>query len=104
MQRSSQVAIDLDDVQRLRATQEIPGQGAASRADFYDALADGRRHAVNDASDDLRIVQEVLTKTFTNRNAQTGSLALASSMARARAALKLPVSAFPERARLKAVP
>src|SRR6202041_2912332 len=104
LQRSGQVAVDLNDIQGLRTAQQLPGQCAASGADLYDALARGGRYAVDDAADDARIVQEVLTKALTNRNAQTGSLALASSMARARAARRLPVSALPVRARLRAVP
>ena len=84
-ERAGEVAVDLDGIELPGALQQSPGQSAAARSDLDDALAAGRRDAIDDAANDGGIVQEVLAEALTNR-----SRWLASSIASASAARKTP--------------
>ncbi len=97
-----QIAVDLDHVQALGALEQSPGQCAAAGADLDDALAGGGRDGVDDAADDLRIMQKMLAESLTDRHVLGQAAGLdcretppVNSMASAKAARRLPASALP---------
>ena len=108
-QRARQITIDLDHIQDARrARSKLHVRAPRPGPDLHDALAVRRRDGIDDAADDARIVQKMLTEALTNQHRQapdpTGGGRLANSIASASAARRLPASALPVRANDSAVP
>ncbi len=108
-QSGNDVAIDLDDAQCAAAFEDRNRQGAEPRADLDEDLSGPRVDGAHDPFDHVGIVQEVLSKALlggvsADRGPAHRVLASARSMARRKAAARLPAEARPLPARSRAVP
>ncbi|GLR08620.1 hypothetical protein GCM10007905_13390 [Mixta theicola] len=65
LQTRSQIAIQLNNGQRIKALADGFSQGAKAGPDLYHRLAALRMNSRNDAVDNVGVVKEVLPKTFT---------------------------------------
>ncbi len=64
LQRSDEVAVELDRVEPARRAQEVERDGAFARPDLHEAVRRPRRHGGDDAPDHLRVVEEVLAEAL----------------------------------------
>ena len=105
LQRSGQIAIDLDRIEATCALEQRFGQGAVSGTDLNKRILRRWTDRANDALDDSLVMQEVLTEAFAGEYHAAQPLdRRARVRARSTAARKLPTSALPVPARASAVP
>ncbi len=71
-QRGCQVAIDLDHIQAPGGGKKRCRQGALTGTNLHQRLAWTRADTSDDACDDFRIVQEVLSEPFASAHAEAG--------------------------------
>jgi hypothetical protein len=63
-----QIAVDLYGIELLADFQQRPGECAAPRTDLDQGLSRLRIYRLDDVSDDLRVMQEVLAEALAGKN------------------------------------